>query len=93
MNQTEQAALERLIRISQSNTGQSRRVASFLLAWWSATSCGGFDLTDLWAVDAAIAADMVTVFGLIANNQNYPDVLGYADEFKPILQVWRPELL
>lgn len=93
MNLTEQAALERLIRIAQSDTGQSRRVASFLLAWWNAANCGGFDLTDLWAVDNAIAADMMTVFALIANTQSYPDVLGYADAFKRILQVWRPELL
>ena len=32
------AALERLIAIAHSDTGQSRRVADFLLAWWNAAS-------------------------------------------------------
>ena len=30
------AALERLIQIAQGDTGQSRIVANFLLAWWNA---------------------------------------------------------
>ena len=32
------AALERLIGVAQSDTGQSRRAADFLLAWWNAGS-------------------------------------------------------
>jgi hypothetical protein len=72
----QKAANERLIRIAEGDTGQSRGVANFLLAWWNAEDCGGFDLTDLWNVDAAIAANMVTVFGLLANLNSYPDTLG-----------------
>ena len=30
------AALDRLIGIAQRDTGQSRKVANFLLAWWNA---------------------------------------------------------
>lgn len=30
----ERAALARLIKIAKGDTGQSRRVADFLLAWW-----------------------------------------------------------
>ncbi|OHV80298.1 hypothetical protein [Ensifer sp. LCM 4579] len=60
MTPDEKAALERLIEISKSETGQSRRVADFLLAWWNAGDCGGWDPTDLWGVDAAIADDMMT---------------------------------
>ena len=45
------AALERLIRIAQRDTGQSRMVAEFLLSWWNAANCGGFDLNTLWGVD------------------------------------------
>ena len=56
MSSEQQAALERLIRIAQGDSGQCRIVANFLLAWWNAPEYGGFDLTDLWAVDAAIAA-------------------------------------
>jgi hypothetical protein len=71
----QKAAIERLIRIAQGDTRQSRRVANFLLAWWNAEECDGFDLTDLWNVDAAIAADMVTVFGLLAGLNSYPELL------------------
>jgi hypothetical protein len=60
MSPQEQAALERLIKIAQGDTGQSRRVADFLLAWWNAGDCGSFDLTNLWAIDEAIAKDMTT---------------------------------
>jgi len=62
----EKAALERLLDHALLHTGQARRVADFLLAWWNAGECGSFDLTNLWAVDDAIAADMATVFLLIA---------------------------
>ena len=49
MTNSQRTALERLIRVAQSDTGQSRIVANFLLAWWNAAECGGFDLTDVWA--------------------------------------------
>ena len=87
-----ESALHRLIAIAQQDTGQSRRVADFLLAWWNAESCGGFDLTHLWAVDEAIAKDMLIVFAYIARVTNYPDVLGYKSQFQSIVRDWRPEL-
>lgn len=87
----ETAALKRLIVIAQGDTGQSRRVADFLLAWWNAGTCGAFDLTTLWGVDASIARDMVTVFGLIAKVNQYPNSLGYEEPFKRIVRAWRPE--
>lgn len=86
-------ALDRLVKIAQSDTGQSRRVADFLLAWWNAQECGSFDLTDLWAVDSSIAADMVTVFGLVAELHSYPDRLGYGSAFERIVAKWRPQLV
>lgn len=88
----EKDALGRLMAIASGDTGQSRRVADFLLAWWNAGECGGFDLTTLWGVDAVIANDMTTVFGLIARVNSYPDSLGYEREFKAIVRAWRPEL-
>lgn len=91
MNENEQAALERLIKIATYDTGQSRRVADFLLAWWNAEDCGGFDLTHLWNVDAEIAADMITVFGLVARVRSYPDAFGYKSDFESIVRYWRPE--
>ncbi|MEN9544664.1 MAG: hypothetical protein RLZZ598_1497 [Pseudomonadota bacterium] len=88
----EVAALERLIAHARRDSGQSRRVADFLLAWWNTGSCGAFDLTSLWALDTDIVADMATVFSLIGRVHRYPDSLGYEAEFKAIVQAWRPEL-
>jgi hypothetical protein len=88
----EVAALERLLAHAQRDTGQSRRVSDFLLAWWNSSSCGAFDLTSLWSLDTDIVADMTTVFGLIGRIHRYPDSLGYEPEFKAIVQAWRPEL-
>ena len=88
----QKAALERLIKIAHSDTGQSRMTAEFLLSWWNAANCGGFDLTTLWGVDTRIAADMVTVFGMVASCHRYPDDLGYGEEFRRIVHAWRPAL-
>ena len=85
----QKAALERLIQIALGNTGQSSKVANFLLAWWNAEECGGFDLTDLWRVDTAIAADMVTVFAMVAERNHYPDTLGYGAGFEKLVASWR----
>jgi hypothetical protein len=87
---TAKAALDRLIRIAQRDTGQSRKVATFLLAWWNANECGGFDLTELWGVDAAIAADMVAVFAILPTFQHYPDAFGYGGQFEALVRLWRP---
>jgi hypothetical protein len=92
MTTDQKAALERLIAIAQSDTGQARRVADFLLAWWNAGECGGFDLTNLWGVDASIAEDMVIVFGYVARANAYPDALGFNVQFQSIVRSWRPEL-
>jgi hypothetical protein len=86
----QKAALERLIRIAQAETGQARMAAEFLLSWWNARNFGGFDLTRLWDVDPEIAADMVTVFTLVAKCRRFPDDLGYDEELRGIVHTWRP---
>jgi hypothetical protein len=93
MSAQQKAALERLLTIAARGTGQSRRVADFLLAWWNAGSCGGFDLTEMWGCDTAITDDMATVFAYVGHNRNYPDELGYGAQFKAIVREWRPELV
>jgi hypothetical protein len=85
------AALERLIKIAHGDTGQSRKVANFLLAWWNASENGGFDLVELWAVDTEIAQDMISVCRVIAACHCYPDTLGYKKEFEQIWKLWREE--
>lgn len=87
------AALTRLVNIAHTDTGQARRVANFLLAWWNAQAYGGFDLTDLWAVDDAIAEDMLVVTQLIARRRNAPAAYGLGPEFEHLAGLWRPATL
>ncbi len=93
LNGQEKASLERLIRIAQSDTGQSRIVANSLLAWWNARSCGGFDLTDLWEVDVSTREDMLTVLIVVIGQRRYPDDLGYGEQFESIVRAWRSSLV
>jgi len=90
MSNAPRAALGRPIHIAQGDSGQCRVVADFLLAWWNAAEYGGFDLTELWAVDAAIAQDMLTVFAQLLRCRRYPDSLGYGEQFDTIVHRWRP---
>lgn len=87
-------ALARLIQIALRDTGQSCRVASFLLAWWNATNCGGFDLTDFWSVDPEVADDMLSVIAVIRQTRAYPDILGteIRGQFETLVALWRPQL-
>ncbi|MGF6736154.1 hypothetical protein OKW50_008327 [Paraburkholderia youngii] len=89
----EKQALENLLKIAQGDTGQSRHVADFLLAWWNAGQCGSYDLTTGWAVDEAIAEDMCVVFRLATRANSYPDTLGYGPQFEAVVREWRPELV
>lgn len=85
-------ALDRLLEIASHDTGQSRRCADFLLSWWNAESCGGFDPTDLWAVDLQIRQDIVRLVCFIGVAPHYPDALGYGSQFESLVEQWRPEL-
>jgi hypothetical protein len=87
------AALHRLVAIAQSDTGQSARVANFLLAWWNAADCGGFDPTDLWVLDRAIADDIFYVLQLIALRHEYPTGYGLGPQFEQLVRDWRPLLV
>ncbi|MAO61079.1 MAG: hypothetical protein CL549_13925 [Alcanivorax sp.] len=86
-------ALTYLIRLAQSNTGQSGRVANFLLSWWNSASCGAFDLTDLWGLDDEITQAMQVVIRFLCRRQHYPDTLGLKAEFQALIEQWRPHLL
>ena len=92
LNEKESAALRRLIEHAKRGTGQSRRVADFLLAWWNPAQCGGFDFTTMWGCDEEISEDMIVVFAYVARNNRYPDTLGFEEDFAAIIHEWRPEL-
>ena len=89
----ELAAVRRLLEVARQDTGQSKRVADFLLSWWNATACGGFDPTDLWCVDEALAIDMLTVIDMVARVRRYPPAFGLKADFQRILSAWRPGLV
>jgi hypothetical protein len=86
-------AIERLLRIAQSDTGQSRLVADFLLAWWNAGTCGGFDITATWGLDGAVVEDLLKILRLAARSNSYPDAFGYRDQFEASVRSWRPQLV
>lgn len=88
---TGRAALERLLQQAQRDTGQARQVADFLLAWWNAGKCGGFDITKTWRCDPEIINDMVAVFGYATRHSVYHEQ--YEQQFKAIIEAWRPELV
>ena len=83
------AALGRLCAIARRDTGQSRRVANFLLAWHNAAENGGWDPSDLWNVDTAVAEDLLTVLRLASDSRRYPGDLGFEPEIKAVWQLWR----
>ena len=84
----EHEALLRLLEVAAGNSGQSRMVADFLLAWWNAGSCGAYGITTAWGLDEVLAEDVITVFALASRVREYPD----AEAFGRVVAAWRPEL-
>lgn len=84
-------ALEKLLNVAPEDTGQGRRVANFLLAWWNADVHGGFDLTDLANVDPHIGEDMATIFTLLAREEDIVYPYDYRSEIEQIIARWRPQ--
>lgn len=82
-------ALKRLCAVALRDTGQSKKVADFLLAWHNAAENGGWNPADLWGVDDTIAADMLDVLTLVGESQQYPGDLGFEKEVKAIWEQWR----
>jgi len=85
-------ALEKLLNIAHQDTGQGRRVANFILAWWNAEVHGGFDLTDLANVDREVSEDMATVFTWLAREGDVEYPYDYRSEIEQIIARWRPKV-
>jgi hypothetical protein len=92
VTEAELTPIRRLLVVARSDTGQAHRVANFLLAWWNATDCGGFDLTELWSLDPIIRDDMLLTLEFIALHPNYPDHYGLGDDFAAVVALWRPDV-
>ncbi|TWF47586.1 DUF7673 family protein [Neorhizobium alkalisoli] len=84
-------ALEKLLNVAHEDSGQGRRVANFILAWWNADVHGGFNLTDLADLDPHVCEDMGTIFTWLARHDTliYPD--DYKQEIVQIIARWRPQ--
>ena len=84
-------ALDRLIDLARSDTGQARRAANFLLAWWNGEDCGHFTIADLFGVDATIATHITTIIGFLGQHEGaiYPDAFGRKAEMIELVGRWR----
>lgn len=83
-------ALSRLIPIAKSDTGQSARVADFLLAWWNGADNGKFEILHLCNVDAPIAEDMLIIMSFLAQNGvTYADAWGERQSMVHLWELWR----
>ena len=86
------AALGRLIRVAMRDTGQSRRVADFLMAWHNAQENGGWEPTDMWSVDTTIALGILSTLKMLRHTRRYPGDFGCNQEMERIWELWRSPL-
>ena len=84
------AAIGRLLAIARSDTGQSARVADFLLAWWNGPDNGHFPILHLANCDATIGEDMVIIMAYLAQEPTvYADAWGYRAAMVELVERWR----
>lgn len=89
----EQKAYEALLRLfeqADQNTIQARCVAHLLLAWYDASTFGGWDPAGIWDVDEGTGNDMIAVLELIKESRAYIDELGFEREIQFVWQRWMP---
>ncbi len=89
LTEEEHEAVQRLVGHARRDSGQSRRVANFLLAWFDAEAHGGFDPTDLWCLDYEIEDDVVAVLEMIRRTRKRPHSVGYGQAFERLVALWR----
>lgn len=84
-------SLSRLIAVARRDTGQSRYVANFLLAWMNAPHYGGFDFSAIRVLDEEILKDMKRFIEfLFDSNHKYPIDIGYEEQMRDIASRHRP---
>jgi hypothetical protein len=85
------AAARRLFTVARSDTGQARRVANFLLAWWNGDDWGHFPIADLFGLDRSLATDIATIVGYLSQQSAavYPDRFLSRDDMAGLVRRWR----
>lgn len=80
-------AIGRLLEIARSDTGQSQRVADFLLAWWNGDDLGHFPILHLCNCDAILGEDMLVILAYLAQESTtYPSAWGYDAEMRALVE-------
>jgi hypothetical protein len=83
-------SLRRLFEVALHDTGQSRRVADFLLAWQDGNENGGWNPADLWALDQELAIDLTYCVLFIREHHGaYPGDLGFKKQIELVWKLWR----
>lgn len=88
-------ALIRLFDVAERDTGQSRVVADFLLAWWNAHEHGGFDVAGLFSLDTGVARDIASVVTHLSRCPSavYADAFGHRERMARVIAAWRRQAL
>jgi hypothetical protein len=80
-------AIGRLLEIARSDTGQSQRVADFLLAWWNGDDLGHFPILHLCNCDAILGEDMLAILAyLVQQSTTYASAWGYDAEMRALVE-------
>ena len=83
------AALGRLLEVARGDTGRSRAVARFLLAWWDCEAFGRWTLADLWTLDRAASDDLLSVITCDFRRREHSVLDGFRREFENLATQWR----
>lgn len=80
---------DRLMIVARRRTGQSERVAQFLLAWYNIGAWGGWGPHLISYHDREIQADILAVLtDLAANGLWYPD----ANDMDELIEIYHPDV-
>lgn len=86
-------ALNRLFIIGKRDTGQSTRVANFLLWWGNAPVYPGFDFACIRSLDEQIVRDMRTLMEFLFDvGFKYPIDLGFESHFIEVARRHHPDI-
>ena len=85
----EQQAIDSLFDIANSHRPDARQAANFMLAWWNAAACGGFDLQDLRQMGPRLGESVAEIMDMIWQVGCGPEHLGYSNDFKELVAKWR----